>query len=101
MTSSQDRLAVRTTTAGQPLAVERDGREWLVAAEPLRWFERTKWWETAGRMPKGQGRVDVEVWRVQVRLGRNPRSDLSTLELEHDPDGGTWSLRDVVTGSTA
>lgn len=89
-----ERVVVRTTPAGQPVVVERAGREWLVAEDPLRWFERINWWEgQAARMPKGHGRVDVEVWRVQARLGRNPRSDLATLELERDPTVGSWRLR--------
>jgi len=89
-----ERVVVRTTPAGQPIMVERAGRQWLVAEEPLRWFERINWWEgNARRMPKGQGRVDVEVWRVQARLGQNPRSDLATLDLERDPAGGGWCLR--------
>lgn len=89
-----ERVVVRTTPAGQPAVVERAGRHWLVVEEPLRWFERINWWEgIAPRMPKGQGRVDVEVWRVQARLGPNPRSELATLELERDPTGGGWCLR--------
>ena len=68
------------------------GREWLVGAEPVRWFERTEWWSEQRRMPKGLSRVDVEVWQVQARLGRNERSELTTMELLRDPAGG-WRLR--------
>jgi hypothetical protein len=93
MRSSKEHVLVRTTPAGQPLLVERAGREWTVAEEPLRWFERINWWEGQGRMPRGRGRVDVEVWRVQARLGKNPRSQLATLDLERDPQGGGWQLR--------
>ncbi|MHA7304007.1 hypothetical protein ACX80E_01985 [Arthrobacter sp. TMN-49] len=93
MKSAMELLVVRTTPAGVPVAVRRDGHEWLIGAEPVRWFERTDWWRLARRMPKGQGRVDVQVWQVQARLGRNPRSDLVTMELECDSDGGAWRVR--------
>ncbi|WP_371131061.1 hypothetical protein [Arthrobacter sp. SDTb3-6] len=93
MTSKVEHVLVRTAPSGEPLVVERGGHQWLVAEEPLRWFERTNWWERERRMPRGQGRIDVEVWRVQARLGRNPRSDLATMELERDLAGGGWRLR--------
>ncbi|MEO6530884.1 MAG: hypothetical protein ABI563_12785 [Specibacter sp.] len=93
MNSPLEHVVVRSTDAGVPLSVQRNGREWVVGAEPVRWFERTSWWQHAARMPKGQGRVDVQVWLVQARLGRNPRSDLVTMELECDSDGGAWRVR--------
>ncbi|AIY00742.1 hypothetical protein ART_1143 [Arthrobacter sp. PAMC 25486] len=76
------------------MTVRRNGRVWTVGAEPLRWYERTPWWNHVQRMPKGQGRVDVQVWRVQARLGRNQRSELVTMDLECDHQGGTWRMRD-------
>ncbi|WP_427018320.1 hypothetical protein ACQCSX_07115 [Pseudarthrobacter sp. P1] len=88
-----EHVLVRTTPAGAPLAVEHGGREWLVGAEPLRWYERINWWEGGARMPRGNGRVDVEVWRVQTRLGRNPGSELVTMDLLRDQLGGGWTLR--------
>ncbi|MBG0739103.1 hypothetical protein IV500_06795 [Paeniglutamicibacter antarcticus] len=88
-----EHVVVRMTTAGMPLAVQRAGREWLIGAEPVRWYERVNWWESKRRMPKGLSRVDVEVWRVQARLGRNARSDLTTMELLRDQQGGGWKLR--------
>jgi hypothetical protein len=47
-------------------------------------------------MPKGLGRVDVEVLQVQVRLGSNPHSALTTMMLERDGLGGGWRLRESV-----
>ncbi|MCU1574569.1 MAG: hypothetical protein JWO93_2651 [Micrococcaceae bacterium] len=79
------------------MAVEREGRNWLVGAEPVRWFERVNWWEQQQRMPKGLGRVDVEVWQVQARVGRNVRSELTTMELLRDQLGGGWKLRSVAS----
>ncbi|GAA5229205.1 hypothetical protein GCM10025779_00180 [Arthrobacter cryoconiti] len=93
MKSLVEHVLVSTTPQGRPLVVERSGHRWIVATEPLRWFERTAWWERQRRMPRGQGCIDVEVWRVQVRLGRNPNSDLATMDLERDPTDGGWSLR--------
>ncbi|WP_246296370.1 hypothetical protein [Arthrobacter wenxiniae] len=93
MESTSEHVLVRTAPSGEPVVVERAGREWVVAEGALRWFERTNWWELQRRMPRGQGRIDVEVWRVQARLGRNPRSDLATMDLERDPTGGGWRLR--------
>lgn len=76
-----------------PAAVVRGGREWQIAVTPVRWFERIPWWEQSRRMPAGQGRVDVEVLQVQVRLGNNQRSTLATWELVGDGMGGGWQLR--------
>ncbi|MBW4094717.1 MAG: hypothetical protein HIU81_04645 [Acidobacteria bacterium] len=73
MSGAAEHVLVRTTTAGKPLAVERQGREWQVRAEPVRWFERVSWWDVHRRMPRGQGCVDVEVWQVQAKLGRSAR----------------------------
>lgn len=89
-----EEVLVETTGDGVPVAVRRNGRVWTVGAEPLRWYERTSWWNHVQRMPKGQGRVDVQVWRVQARLGHNQRNELVTMDLERDHHGGTWRLRD-------
>jgi len=60
---------VRFTAAGAPLAIRHDGRVWAVATEPVHWFARDSWWETQRTAPVGVGNVvDIEHWRVQVRL---------------------------------
>lgn len=87
---------VRTGQDGMPTAVLSNGREWAVGAEPVRWFERVNWWETRRRMPRGLSRVDVEVLQLQVRLGRNGSSALTTMLLERDGLGGGWRLREAV-----
>ncbi|MCP9000730.1 hypothetical protein NFC73_13475 [Pseudarthrobacter sp. RMG13] len=87
-------VVVKTAKDGSPTTVVSNGREWAVGAEAVRWFERVSWWEAQRRMPKGLGRVDVEVLQVQVRLGRNPRSALTTMVLERDGLGGGWRLRE-------
>ena len=54
-----ERVTVRTAVDGKPLSVTRAGREWIVAADPVHWFERTKWWEDQLRMERGHGHIDV------------------------------------------
>lgn len=89
-------VVVKTAKDGSPTAVVSNGREWAVGAHAVRWFERVSWWEAQRRMPKGLGRVDVEVLQVQVRLGRNPQSAMTTMTLERDGLGGGWRLRESV-----
>ena len=91
--TGMEHVMVKTGPDGRPLAVVRGGREWLIGAEPVRWFERVSWWEAERRMPKGLSRVDVEVWQIQARLGRNRGSALTTMELIRDGLGGGWRLR--------
>ena len=86
---------------GRPLAVLRGSREWIVGAEPVRWFERVSWWEAERRMPRGLTRVDVEVWQIQARLGRNLGSALTTMELIRDGLGGGWRLRAAVADAAS
>jgi hypothetical protein len=91
-----EHVMVQTGPNGTPTTVITKGREWAVGAEPVRWFERLNWWEVNRRMPKGLGRVDVEVLQVQVRLGGNISSALTTMLLERDGLGGGWRLREAV-----
>jgi hypothetical protein len=91
-----EHVLLKTTTAGMPATVVSNGRQWAVSAEPVRWFERVSWWEVRRRMPQGRSRVDVEVMQVQVRLGGNPRSALTTMTLVRDGLGGSWRLRESV-----
>ncbi|MEV8133408.1 hypothetical protein AB0O54_19950 [Pseudarthrobacter oxydans] len=94
-------MDVRFTPAGTPLAVRYDGRVWAVAAEPLRWFTRDSWWETQRTVPVGVGNVvDIEHWRVQVRL--TSTSALRTFELRRDPLSEQWLLAAITdTGAAA
>jgi hypothetical protein len=86
---------VRFTKAGTPLAVRYDGRIWAVAEEPVHWFARDSWWETRRSVPVGVGNVvDIEHWRVQVRLGGSD-SPLRTFELRRDPLSEQWLLEAI------
>lgn len=93
-------LVVETTLCGHPMSFVRDGRRWHVDPKVgwQRWYERTRWWETETRMPKEGGRrIDVLVWRVQARLGHNPRNQLVTFELVLGQDRETWTERSMNT----
>lgn len=88
-------VGVATTPAGVPLRVLWRGRTWHVRATPLRWYEHRPWWTQAARAPKdaSAGIVDIEIWRVQLQLGR--RSELRTVELAHDEPSGRWTISDT------
>ncbi|MDV2981605.1 UNVERIFIED_CONTAM: hypothetical protein Q9R71_30970 [Actinomycetes bacterium ARC8] len=93
-------VQVRFTAAGTPLAVRYDGRIWAVAAEPVHWFTRSDWWSTAKRAPVGIGNlVDIENWRVQVRL--TSTSPLRTFELRRDPLSDQWLLAAITDEGAA
>jgi hypothetical protein len=87
---------IRFTALGAPLTIHYDGRVWAVAAEPLHWFTRDSWWETQRTVPVGVGNVvDIEHWRLQVRLGSS--SPLRTFELRRDPLSDQWLLETSLT----
>ncbi|WP_334172272.1 hypothetical protein [Sinomonas sp.] len=90
-----EKVLVRTTVDGEPRSFIRGSLDWRIAAEPVRWFERVPWWEGKRGVPRGLGRVDVEVWQVQALPGQRGRG-LTTFELVRDATGG-WSLRDRVS----
>lgn len=85
---------VRFSPTGRPLAVKYDGRIWVVTEEPAHWFERDSWWETRRTAPIGVGNiVDIEFWRVQVKLSSN--SALRTFLLRRDPAAAGWLLESI------
>ncbi|GAA2868127.1 hypothetical protein [Paenarthrobacter ilicis] len=86
-------VEVRTTELGAPSTITRNGHDWDIVVEPTRWFERIPWWETSKRMPRGHGRVDVEVWLVQVIPWGREKHDPVTWEVVCSGDGQEWHLR--------
>lgn len=65
-----------------------------VAAEPVHWFTRDSWWDTRRTAPVGVGNlVDVEYWRVQVRLSSN--AALRTFTLRRCPLANGWLLQSI------
>ncbi len=88
------RVDVRFSPTGRPLAVRHDGRLWVVTEEPVHWFERDSWWERRQTAPVGVGNiVDIEFWRVQVKLSAN--SALRTFLLRLDPAAEGWLLESM------
>ncbi|MDJ0355479.1 DUF6504 family protein [Paenarthrobacter sp. PH39-S1] len=88
-------VEVIRSAAGLPLRLNWQGRSYIIGAEPLRWYERRKWWAEESRAERGHGAglVDHEIWRIQARLdGRGP---LCTFDLSHHPDSGRWRLLQV------
>ncbi|GAA1120208.1 DUF6504 family protein [Citricoccus alkalitolerans] len=94
-------VAVGCTTAGAPERLEWNGRIYALAAEPVRWYERRKWWTEERRAERGRGAglVDHEVWRVQVRLEKARNAPLLTLDLSHHVDSGRWRLVRIHDGA--
>lgn len=85
---------VRFSTTGRPLAVRHDGRLWVITEDPVRWFERDSWWQTRTSAPVGVGNiVDIEFWRVQVKLSSN--SALRTFLLRREPASTKWLLDSI------
>ncbi|MET1034208.1 DUF6504 family protein [Arthrobacter halodurans] len=85
-------VEVDCSAAGLPLRLRWQGREYRVSAEPVRWFERRKWWaeEVRAERGRGPGLVDHEIWRLQVRLaGRGP---LVTFDVSRQTETGRWRL---------
>jgi Family of unknown function (DUF6504) len=85
-------VEVVCSPAGQPLRLRWQGRSYRIVAEPVRWYERRKWWaeELRAERGRGAGLVDQEIWRVQARL--NGRSQIRTLDLSHQVDTDRWRL---------
>ncbi|MCZ2403539.1 hypothetical protein IV498_10190 [Paenarthrobacter sp. Z7-10] len=64
---------------------------WLHAPLAYDFFRFLRW-------PRGQGtRIDIEVWRVQARIGHTPRTPLVTFELVRGQDREIWSIRSMET----
>jgi hypothetical protein len=85
-------VEVDCTPAGQPLRLRWQGREYTLAAEPVRWYERRRWWAEEPRAPRGYGPglVDHEIWRVQVRLAG--KGLLRTFDLSRHAGSGRWRV---------
>lgn len=88
---------------GMPRFVDWQGRRYVVAAEPVRWYERRRWWveERRAERGRGDGLIDHEMWRLQVRLAAARRAPLVTLDIAHHRDSGRWRLIRVHDGVAA
>lgn len=93
-TTLNARVDVRFSPTGRPLAVRYDGRLWVVTEEPVHWSERDAWWERRRTAPAGAGNiVDIEFWRVQVKLSAN--AALRTFLLRREPAAAEWLLESI------
>lgn len=89
-------LTVTLSPEGVPVAFTVGGDIWIVAADPVRWYERIPWWETEARMPREQGRIDVEVWQLQaVPADAQSEAPEATFTLVRSQTMGEWSLRSI------
>ena len=77
--------------------MRHDGRLWVITEDPVHWFERDSWWQTRTSARVGVGNiVDIEFWRVQVKLASN--SALRTFTLRRDPLSSLWLLESIADG---
>ena len=91
---------MQTSASGLPVSFEHNGRTSRVAVEPVRWFERIDWWKVFKHYPReSPPRIDLEVWRVQARLGT--RGELVTFDLVRDQDRVPWLRRPYAAHSAA
>ena len=91
-------VAVECAQDGAPARLRWEGREYVLAERPLRWFERRRWWAEEVRAEKGRGAglVDHEIWRLQVRLARaGLGAPVQTIDLVHHRESGRWRLDQV------
>lgn len=66
----------------------------VVVEDPVRWFERRRWWLEDSRAERGRGPgvVDHEIWRLQIRLEAAPRAMPRTVDLSRHTGSGRWRL---------
>jgi hypothetical protein len=97
-------LTVSLSPDGVPMAFTVAGDSWRVVEEPVRWYERTPWWETETRMQRDHGRIDVEVWQLQAsHSAAGSAASSVTFVLVRNQNTGEWHLRSIeeVQESTA
>lgn len=86
-------VRVATNPDGVPTRLEWDGQTFDVARKPLPWVDRSAWWTTAARAPRGAGNGLLEhlVYRLTIRdqTGQLVVVDAARLE-------SGWSVTEVV-----
>lgn len=85
-------VSVATTPDGVPTRLEWNGRTFDVTRKPLPWVDRSPWWSTTTRAPRGAGGGLLEhlVYRLTVRdqAGHLVVVDAARL-------GADWSVSEV------
>lgn len=89
-----EELAVECDEAEVPRRLRWQDRWHLVVEEPIRWFERRRWWVEDARVERGRGPgvVDHEIWRLQIRLEAASRAVPRTVDLSRHTGSGRWRL---------
>lgn len=92
-----DGVEVIQSATGAPLHLILQGVRYTLAATPLRWFERRKWWEEVSRVAPGSGAglVEQEVWRVEMRRDDQPQAPLQSFDLVKYLPGERWRVLKV------
>lgn len=87
-------LTVESDRASAPIRVFWRNRWHLVVEEPVRWFQRRRWWVEEARAERGRaGLVTHEIWRLQVRLQAAPATaQARSIDISHDRSSGRWRL---------
>lgn len=94
-------LDVTCAPDGVPLSFVLGGSTWQVAADAVRWFERTPWWELVTSIPRGRPfSMDIEVWQLQAHQDQKPEPTLVTFVLVRDQNTGEWTVRSMNDIST-
>ncbi len=85
-------VEVVCSPAGLPVRLIWQERGYTIGTEPVRWYERRRWWEEEARaeVGRGAGLVDHEIWRVQALI--NGKGPSCTFDLTHDLGSDRWRL---------
>ncbi|GAA1186146.1 DUF6504 family protein [Nesterenkonia xinjiangensis] len=89
-----EELTVECDETGIPHRLCWRDRWHAVVEEPVRWFERRRWWLEDARVERGRGAgvVDHEIWRLQIRLEAASRAVPRTVDLSRHAGSGRWRL---------
>ena len=86
-------LEVECDEQDRPARVLLDRRWHRLTEEPLRWFERRRWWLEEPRAERGRaGLVDHEIWRVHLVPDPHEGESVRTFDLSRHTGSGRWRL---------
>lgn len=75
---------------GAPVGFNYDGKSFLVASRPVRWYSRRLWWNDAHSAEKGIGSnlLEIEMWRLWAAS----ESTRLFFELKHSQPDDRWEV---------
>ena len=78
---------------GAPVGFNYQGKSFLVASRPVRWYSRRLWWEDAAAAPKwaGAALLEVEMWRLWAASGELR----FFFELSHQQPDDRWEVNQL------